>query len=916
MKNKLNYSGVAMAIVLALSGCGGGGGSSSGGTTTTTNSDGETLSALSEGFSLPSDIKAVPVDANTANLTPMGQRKPLGFASALRSIAAASDLPSTSDYATTVPRKFVEERALEQFDIIEQVMKAMAQTHYADEVNINQGAYTAMVTWTENQNGRDVKTLQPWVVDSRMIVENDEDVNRVLAWIESSEGGETEVIKAEFKVYAPAVISEDGQVIDYGRWTLNVLFDDGFFTASSTTEDGLAVIRVNEEFQEKEFAFTLRGVLHRSDTAGYGRVEYPDFDSCMGGGGDGGGGGGGGACVPDSATAQYAYNQGYLAVKQGADAVVYKDRLDKTEFTQRYGLFFAAADADAGVAAGDNVEKHKSFGFPLNYTDDNGNPRFAYYGAWQGRHEIWGDGTVAAGTEVERENFGNGQAQTYTVSEAFNGTFTMRTLADGSLSDIKDIAVETWLNNDFELFYDATETAWMVCDGFVDWQTNNCTSRSDHNTVVPFTQFTDYDALVVGENDRKWVGIGRWDNVNQTNIDYVYLNADPGNVTYSGAGFYPATFGETGNLVASEGAVQYAPADGDSMWVGLGGSIYIKYTGNFANGATGWVELALESFNESTWTPTFASATTPFSPDQGVEYYINSHGANFVVKRRGSADAAASYEVKVELQTTANPVNYASIIPDNTAYLRTPWRPDVTYELVTDASDDDFLKMKVLQDNTGDSTPGTVVTSGEWGLQAYNNAGQPLAADGSPVTVDEWGFTDPDATTRPVEFNWEYSADGGWGTQQFLIDADGDYVVLSDPIQLNQVALTNNAGDSKNVALQYDGWMHGLPDMYQELAKNDWVMDDNIADKILSIPAGTEVTDTNNVGYYVKPLEISVFLNEVTEGEITGAGGDVPDMGLAATADLDSVPDYTDHGMGAKPQGTTVKYSEGILVVQ
>jgi hypothetical protein len=39
--------------------------------------------------------------------------------------------------------------------------------------------------------------------------------------------------------------------------------------------------------------------------------------------------------------------------------------------------------------------------------------------------------------------------------------------------------------------------------------------------------------------------------------------------------------------------------------------------------------------------------------------------------------------------------------------------------------------------------------------------------------------------------------------------------------------------------------MMGLPEMYLELEKSDWTMNDEIADKILNLPAGTQLTDVD-----------------------------------------------------------------------
>jgi len=429
--------------------------------------------------------------------------------------------------------------------------------------------------------------------------------------------------------------------------------------------------------------------------------------------------------------------------------------------------------------------------------------------------------------------------------------------------------------------------------------------------------------LVTSENDRKSVWIGRWDQSlnggNGGEVNYVYLASNPGITNFNGAGFYKAEQDQNWNLVPiDEPDNKFTPVDGDNMWANIGGSIYIQYTGDFSGSNTGWVQKTVSNFIEQTWTVVFdETADAPFSPEQGQEYYINNQGANYIVRRVGAADALASYEVNSELQSTANPVNYANLLPVGTDHLRTPWRPEVKFTLVTDSTSANFLKLiyKTDDPNTTDvdesATP-TVYTSGEWGLQAYNTSGQPLTAGGLAVSVDEWGWPLV-GQPRPAEFNWEYST-GGWGTQQFLIDGEGDYVVLSDPVQLQPITATNGADEQKTLSLQFDGWMHGLPDMYGELSENDWVMTQSISDKIFNLSAGTEVIDTSNVAYYLKPLDISVFPNVVTASEITGAGGTVPDIADASQADLATVPGFVAHGMGAMPTGTVVKYSEGLPV--
>jgi len=204
----------------------------------------------------------------------------------------------------------------------------------------------------------------------------------------------------------------------------------------------------------------------------------------------------------------------------------------------------------------------------------------------------------------------------------------------------------------------------------------------------------------------------------------------------------------------------------------MGGSIYIAYTGQFA-GTTGWVQKELTSFDNQNWRPVFGTNDTPFTPELGREYYMNSNGVNYVVKRKAIDNVANSYDVLLEVQTTANPANCTAsdcskILPAAADYLRTPWDMTVRYALVTDAADPNYLLLTYLTDdpNTPTVETGTVYQQGGWGLQAWStNATEttdndyPIDADGNQVAVDDYGM--PTGGIRPVEFNWEYSASGG-----------------------------------------------------------------------------------------------------------------------------------------------------------
>ena len=976
----MKYKLLVIALMSAgLVACGGGGGSSNDNANTNddslnddtqvvegnTNDDGEVLSSVTRGYSLPSELSAVPTDnGNEAS-------EQSGFRKALRALSKRTldSLDETSDYHQAVPRKFVEEKALEQFEIIEQILNAIGQTRYADEGNINQGPYTAMVSWEDEKNGRDIKTLQPWVIDSRMIIGDgpdgeETDINRVLAWIKESrvEHGMLfeQLIKAEFRVYQAADVNDDGSYANYGVWDMNVSFSHGGTFAASVRINEERATQVAIHDSQPQFGGEMKGLLVRTGATGYGKVQFPDFDSCKHGGGEPGTEGepmegeptasdpmegeptGDGSsmegghdmmeCEPESVTAKYAYNQDYLAVSgEEGEETVYKDRdmNNALEMVHRYKLFFADANVSEGIEAGDDVEKHKAFGFPISFDmegdDEEVFEQFAYYGAWQGRHEIWGPGDLESGTVVRRQDQPAESADTYTVSAPFNGTLTSRSLVDGSLADIQDAVVETWINDHFDMRYDGIAQVWKYCDGYMDWQEvepgfwqPTCRDWSTDDEIE-YQVFDDFSIFAVSENDRKWVGIGRWDHTANEGMggheDLVYLAEDPGNVEWSGAGLYPADFNSAGMMSAREGASQYAPEDGDEMWADIGGSLYIQYNGDFSEGNTGWVQKALAGFDEDTWTAEFDdSGDLSFSPKMGQEYYIHSNGANFIVRRVAESDPsnADDYHVLVELQSAMNPVNYQTMLPEGTDHLRAPWRPEVSFNVVTDPESDDFLKLVYAEDdpNTQDENEeGMVYTSGEWGLQAYNADGGALAADGTVVEVDEWGFPVEEGV-HPTQFNWEYSAEIGWGTQQFLLD-NGEFVLLSDPLMLQSLELTNGEGETKSFQLQFDGWMHGLADFYHELERNNWDIS-AVAQKVFSVPAGTLVSD-GTTNYYVKPMEVSVFLRTLSEDDVAALPtDDVPDITQADAVALDDVvPSYVDHEMGDMPEDADVRYSEG-----
>jgi hypothetical protein len=875
---------VAATFLNACGGSGGGSGTTSGGGGDTENA---VVAALSN-YVAPAELSAVPTSEDSS------------AAASLRILArtlsrAYSD--ADTDYSEAITRKFVEERTLEQFDVLEDVLTAINQTKYYEQ--LGEDPYQAMVIEVgEGEGGKEQKTLMPWIVEADIVdtdgnvVDPDETVEgedynvRVRAWIEEEED---EVIKAEFVIEEEPTQNADGSYADYGVWTLNVKFEDtedpdaevtDYFAASCEVgEEGESIIKLHEMFDDEgpneDMTAEVKAVMYRGETTGYGKVHHPDWEALWGPGGD------------DELTeipvvrAKYAYNEDYLGVKKRGHDAVYKDRNDLVEMTHRYGVF----NADTG----DDLMRDKQFGFPFTF-EDEGRRVHGYYGAWQGRHQIWMDmGENASladyeGTEVTKENHHpDAEEETYTIGATFDGTLVKRTYVDASLNDIRNIPVEIHVGQDYQLMY--VDGTWYHCTNMT-WDYDGPSCAADDR--VDFDDEFGFETLIVGEGDtRKWVSIDGWDNTAETNKRFAYLPAD--NEYEVAAGFYEASE-ECGNngcrMVVADTPVPINTDNIPQLWVWISGNIYVEYTGVTETTTTGWVAKELTEFDQETWQPTFGENDVEYKLPVGHEIYINMNGANYIARTDGE-----SVNVQLELQTATNPENAATLIPDGTVFSE-PWDENgATYAFVTDATSEDYLMLvyasvpENAQDMDGNEiSAGDVVENGKWGLRA---------------TIDG----------EEVDFNWEYN-EWGWGSVTYLMDGD-DYVILDDPVRFNPITITHNGAD-KTLALQYDGWMMGLPDMYHDLHQNNWVMTDEIAEKIVNLEAGTEVVDSaTDTEYVIKPLDISQFLLPIDEGT---DGSLLPDLSQADVVDMDDVPVYVEHGMGDMPTGTEVLYSEGIAV--
>ncbi|MFZ5573204.1 MAG: hypothetical protein ACOZF0_22610 [Thermodesulfobacteriota bacterium] len=815
-------------------------------------------------YTMPSELSAVPVSS--------GAESPSGMEAADGIPHDAAD-PGT-DYATAVTRTYVEENTLEQFAMLEEILRAIDQTEYEKE--IGNGPYRAMVAVEEKNEGRTQKKLENWLVQSEAVTDGEQPYLLVQAWIEKISESATPVIKAEFRIYSPPVLNTDGTYQDYGVWDMNVKLDeigdeDYFVADCRPAQNGFAKIRLYQKLSgmgqigEEGLDVKTKAVMYRSASRGYGKIYYPDYDAYFCPDCDQSGG------VPHR-TAVYAYNDGYLAVQEGQDGEVeYRDRNHMVMMTHRYGVYQAES--------GDDVLKTKSFGFPIRYTEE-GVEKHAYYGVWRGRHEIWThDGSpVSMGIVVSREDLPpNRPAEEYTVGRSFGGVLVKRTYQEADLIDIQNIPAEVMINQNYNLFYN--DGAWEYCSR-MDWAADP--------PVCASGKFEDFDATVglntlVGgaTGSGKAVSIRGWDW--QTMEEKIYVYEEAAAVNGGKAGFYEAEEIQGDSGIIAQPFFPRVPIDTDSvdrLWVDIWGRIFIEYKG----AAVGWVEKQLDYFDEFTWTPKFVEgADRAFLFPEGLEVYMDMQGTAYVVRK-----SAGVITVKNEIQTACNPVNLASVLPEgNTTVFYDQWNPDAnsTYRFVTDPTHPDY--MMLVYDRIGDND--------------IDANGVPLAAKGD-IAPALWGI-EAVIGGESVSFNWEYDASGAGGVT-YLMEGN-DYKLLDDPLRFDDIALTNGAGQARTLSLGYDGWMMGLPDLYEELEKSGWVVTRAIRDKIINLPAGTLLTETTTGAVYVvKPLERSLFLLSVDD-----PGGLEMDESWAIS--LTDIPIYTEHGMGDMPVVETVSYSEG-----
>ncbi|MGA8891111.1 MAG: hypothetical protein WB493_06045, partial [Anaeromyxobacteraceae bacterium] len=770
-------------------------------------------------------------------------------------------LPAGSDYELAPTFKFVSERSLSQFEILNTVFNAMAQTHYDDPAVLNQGAYAAMVTWEEkDEKSQDQKRLVKWVVESTRASASEPNV--VKAWFRMPMGKDNQpaTIQAKVVIETAPTQNGDGSYTDYGVWRMDVKVLEAvpfrFVASAARDAQGRAVVRMSQsEPGDGGTPNETRGVLVKSAQAGSGKVIYPDWETCQSP-----------SCVPPAVPVAYVYDAAKVTLKKGSADAVTKDRHSFVDIVNRYGLFDATTGAD--------VSKTRRFGFPIRSA--SGAEMFGYYGAWQGRHQVWGNGQeVPAGTRVAKADVPPNQvAPEYTVSPKFTGILVKRDYSPASLSDLAGLVVETWDSQNFQVTFDGTNRSW--CTNPTQSPYTPPSGPPPAGPVPGFTYscgagsgvVTDFSAWQNDPQDsRRNVMINFWDMAQQRQVTLVYEANGP-----AGPGLYEAMQAMGAPHPVRTSATPYPFSAGAQLWVNIGGPIYISWNG------TGWVRKTVASFDTQTWTATFdPGGDSAYALQSGREYYFNNGGTNYVVK---VVDGVV--DVRLEIQSVAHPWDAATFVPAGTVFAQ-QWCGNgacSTYEFVTDRASAKYMKLVyktvVDSDSKSGKAVGDEVATGMWGLQAGG-----------------------------VQYNWDYPQQGQdfGGSQQFLVDAAGEYVRLDDPIRLEAVSLSNGS-ESRSFTVQFDGnWMQGLPNVWDDLRRNGFEVSDAIKAKAFSVPSGTAIGP-----YVVKQLQVSEYMAISSAAPL--------DLTEASAIDLSSIPTFVDHGMGAVPEPAPLKYSEGKPVTQ
>jgi hypothetical protein len=363
-------------------------------------------------------------------------------------LVAAADLPADSDYEQDETFVFVEERSVEAFDTINEILCMAGQTQYDDM--LNQGPYKALVDEKQCSNEKDDASsadgegsqasgaarpeYMQWTVDSARAGHGAPHVVKV--WVREDSDDPFEPSQL---IFAKMVITESASASNpYGIFNLDFeahpLGDHPAGPAAAMDASGEPLFRgymrterspsgdvllkfISASTEGLPGEFTEKATLNKSATGGRGTTWVRD------------------AFGPFVEESRYniAFDDAHFLRDDGDDARCL-DRNDFDETAWRYGLY----DSETGSRI------NPQSGFPVKVVRDG-----VEYHGWVGYWGVWfpEDVSLENGDTVYRQEFDHGSdGATETPYELFiaEGKLRKHTKRTLLLGDIKNIPLDSW----------------------------------------------------------------------------------------------------------------------------------------------------------------------------------------------------------------------------------------------------------------------------------------------------------------------------------------------------------------------------------------------------------------------------------------------------------------------------------------
>lgn len=743
--------------------------------------------------------------------------------SAVPPVGSPARQESEGTYDTALQLRYVHEPALSRFELVEQLLQALAQTHYAENVG---APYKAVVVRDEPRGNVTVKKQQPWTIESKIVTEGGRTFNRVSAWIEViAANGQPIVQFAQFDIFAPPTFAADGSYATYGEWKIISLSGSitSFAAECAPGANGESVVKA---WVGANTPFEVKAIITKAQAAGFGKITYKERNMV-------------GAEVQNNVL--YAYDGEQLALQTNNGAIVYKERSSPARLVLHYGVF----DKETGQS----LREQRTFGFPFTYAGGRG-----YYSNWQGRHQVWvEEGTIAPGTQVQRAD----RDEKYTVATPLDGILTKRVLVPGMVGDVTGVPLA---RNDFSsrnLL--RTGGLWFECTD------QTCTTApTQYDNLDSYTFDVSQYAAPNGPVMPKRYTI-RLYNPAETPVYVVWKDHE----------FYELL---SDGPMPMLGPTPLTPAEGAVLELNTFGQTYVVYDGS------SWTEKMVTGADMFSGEPLFdPDGDRPYTLVDGETFYAPTQSGGYLVTK-----TASGYDVNVEREVVATPINAAGFVPADTILHEADGKPNPsTYTYQMNASAGGFMKLLYATVGTDDAANGGIagheVTHSVFGLTAWVNG----------VGTNQ-------------RFNWEYPETAQSPARlSYLLNADSSTRYLDDAMTFDPITAQAANGAPRTVILTYDGQLHGVPGYFNP----DTPLTPALAANVVVLPTGTEVT--NGAGTWrLKALELVEILR-------TAATPRALDVSQGASLDLSTVPKLTMLRPADRPVvDGPPKYSEGQPVPQ